>query len=141
MHPNPHVREAVKEVFGALPPKELKNLLLLEPLDYLSMLWLVSRASLIITDSGGLQEEAPSFHTPVIVTRESTERPEGIEKGFIFIAGRKRDRILSLAEKLIEEKHYLKLKGKSNPYGDGKASQRIARIIEEFLSSPSQALT
>jgi len=133
VHLNPNVREAVKEIFGVTPPYYSDSLLLLEPLDYLTMLWLISRAKLIITDSGGLQEEAPSFSTPVIVTREVTERPEGIDEGFIFLLGRDRRRIFDRAMSLMRSNYYRRLENKRNPYGDGKASLRIVDVIKEFL--------
>ncbi len=138
VHPNPNVREAVKDIFGAGPPSELGNLTLALPVDYLSMLWLISKARLIITDSGGIQEEAPSFATPVLVVRDHTERPEGIESGFLYIAGRTYRKIVNISREILNDPEvHKRLSERPNPYGDGKASKRIVDVLLRSLREGS----
>jgi UDP-N-acetylglucosamine 2-epimerase (non-hydrolysing) len=111
---------------------------LIEPVDFQTLLYLESKARLIITDSGGIQEEAPSFCTPVVVTREHTERAEGIDAGFAKLAGTSESYIEKLSKDFLNNQNIRsQLRGKSNPYGDGHATQRILNIlkskpIEEF---------
>ncbi len=131
VHPNPNVRHAVRET--ALD--NTANIILLEPVDYLTMLKLISEAKLIITDSGGLQEEAPSFNTPVLVTREKTERPEGIEIGVLRIVGTDTERIIGETKAILEDDTiHERLAEKPNPYGDGRASVRILEYLQRTLS-------
>ena len=133
VHLNPEVR---KVVFGALDA--LPNLRLIEPVDFESNLYLQSQCALIITDSGGIQEEAPSFGVPTVVLREHTERGEGIAAGFATLAGTNTQAIINTAEKYLMNAAGLQsLKLKPNPYGDGLASQRIisallGRQVEPF---------
>ena len=124
VHLNPLVREHVGHRLSGL-----ENVFLTDPLPYDEMLYLMQKSRLIISDSGGIQEEAPSFGTPVIVTRDHTERPEGVEAGFTFLAGADPDRIRSLFINLISESTYREIR--PNPYGKGDAAASIVSIIEK----------
>lgn len=125
VHLNPNVRKPVFEIL-----KGIKNIYLIEPLDYPEFIWLMEKSYLILTDSGGIQEEAPSLGKPVLVMRDVTEREEGIEAGVVKLIGTKTDRIVSEITKLINnEQEYKKMAKAINPYGDGKASDRILRIV------------
>jgi UDP-N-acetylglucosamine 2-epimerase len=126
VHKNPAVREIADEILGNCPRVHL-----LEPLDAEEMHNLMDRSYLVMTDSGGLQEEAPSLGKPVLVLRNETERPEAIEFGTLKLAGTDKDNIIKLAEELLNDKaEYNKMANAVNPYGDGRASQRI---IESLL--------
>ncbi len=130
VHYNPNVRDVAFRILSDL--KEL--VYLIDPVDYLTMLALIKNAKLIITDSGGIQEEAPTFKTPVFVVRNVTERPEGIDDGFIFIASNNKNKIIDTVLKNFDKKQELIKSNKLNPYGDGFASKRIFDIIsKEFL--------
>lgn len=121
VHKNPVVRKAVKEVLGGV-----KNVQLIEPLEYEPFVHLMKASYLILTDSGGVQEEAPSLGKPVLILREVTERPEGVAAGVAKLVGVKSDKIKFETEKLLENKvEYEKMACSKNPYGDGKASERI----------------
>lgn len=125
IHPNPNIKDSI--------PDDLFNhskIYLIEPLNYPSMIWLMSKVSLIISDSGGIQEEAPSFGVPVIVTRETTERVEGFEQGTSFLFG-KNDDLTQMAKNLLKENKSQKA---PNPYGDGQASKRIVAYINQYFS-------
>lgn len=125
MHLNPKVREIAYRVFG-----DMKNVHLIEPLDYLPFTNLMAKCFLIVTDSGGVQEEAPSLGKPVLVVRRETERPEGIEAGTAKLVGTDRDVIFSEINVLINnEEEYKKMAYAVNPYGDGKAAQYIKEAI------------
>lgn len=125
VHLNPNVREPV---FSML--KGISNIHLIEPLDYPDFVWLMDKSYLILTDSGGVQEEAPSLGKPVLVLRDITERTEGIEAGTARLAGTDANRITNAAIKLLDdEKEYRKMAKAINPYGDGRASGRIARAL------------
>lgn len=125
MHMNPNVRKPVTEILGALD-----NVHLIEPLDYLSFLYMMRRSYLIMTDSGGVQEEAPSLGKPVIVMRDTTERPEAVDAGTVLLVGTETDAMASAAERLLDDAaFYDKMAHSVNPYGDGKASRRIAEIV------------
>ena len=114
----------------------MKNIHLIEPLDYFSFVWLMNQSYLILTDSGGIQEESPSLGKPVLIMRRTTERPEGIEAGTAKLIGTDRKRIFYETMKLLEnEKLYQKMAKTTNPYGDGKASERISERIYEVLIS------
>ncbi len=129
-HLNPNVQKAIDEagVRGS------ERITIIPPADYLTMLWLISKAKLIITDSGGIQEEAPSFYTPVLVTRNVTERPEGVSIGVIKVVGTEKSRIIEEALRIIEDRGiHERLKNYPNPYGDGKASHRIVEALLEDL--------
>ena len=120
------VREPVGEVLSNLP-----NVSLIEPLDYVSMVQLMKRSAMILTDSGGIQEEAPSLGTPTLVLRDTTERPEGLASGLVKLVGTRRETIVAAAVPLLES-HRGPESGTPapNPYGDGQAA---ARIVEALL--------
>lgn len=125
VHLNPNVQRPVKKILN-----NINNIHLIEPLDYFSFVWLMNQAYLILTDSGGIQEEAPILGKPVLVMRKTTERPEGIKAGTAKLIGVDREKIFSETMKLLRDKNlYQKMAKASNPYGDGKAAQRIVNII------------
>lgn len=130
VHLNPNVRKPVYEILS-----DKKNIHLIEPLDYLPFISLMNNSKLILTDSGGIQEEAPSLGKPVLVMRGTSERPEGIDAGTAKLVGVKRDEIVSQTKKLLlDNNEYIKMANVVNPYGDGKASERIAEIIFSELN-------
>lgn len=121
VHLNPNVLAAAQEVLA-----DRANVHLIEPQEYLPFVYLMRRASLIITDSGGVQEEAPSLGKPVLVTRDKTERPEAVEAGTVLLLGTDREKIVKEAERLLDDEHaYRDMSFAHNPYGDGKAVERI----------------
>ncbi len=125
VHLNPNVRKPVKEILHGLA-----NVSLIEPVDYLSIVNLMKRAHLILTDSGGIQEEAPSLRVPVLVMREKTERPEGVEAGVVRLVGTRREQIVSQAKVLLEDAAARAAMATGrNPYGDGKAASRIVSAL------------
>ena len=126
VHPNPNVMEPVFRLLG-----QVANVHLIEPLEYLSFVNLMSRAHFIITDSGGVQEEAPSLGKPVLVMRENTERPEAVAAGTVLMVGVDEARIYDEAVRLLNDsQHYERMSAAHNPYGDGKAAARIVAVIE-----------
>jgi len=130
VHLNPVVRELAAEVLG-----EDSRIHLIEPLEVVDFHNFASRAHLILTDSGGVQEEAPSLGVPVLVLRDTTERPEGIEAGTLKLAGVKEETIYHLAKELLtNEEEYRRMSKASNPYGDGLASKRIADAIKSYFN-------
>lgn len=125
VHLNPCVREPVHRILSSS-----KNIFLLEPLDYLPFVYLMTKSYIILTDSGGIQEEAPSLGKPVLVMRDTTERPEAVEAGTVRLIGTKRTKIIQeLLLLLDDEKRYESMAVAHNPYGDGKASERIVDIL------------
>ena len=127
MHMNPNVRKPVTDILG-----HLENVHLIEPLDYLSFLYMMRKSFLIMTDSGGVQEEAPSLGKPVIVMRDTTERPEAVEAGTVILAGTETEAMASAAERLLDDPDfYHRMAHAVNPYGDGLASKRIASLLAE----------
>ncbi|WP_299189754.1 non-hydrolyzing UDP-N-acetylglucosamine 2-epimerase [uncultured Campylobacter sp.] len=129
VHLNPNVQKPVKKILSDLP-----NIFLMDPLEYDAFVYLMSKAYMIITDSGGIQEEAPSLCKPVLVTRNRTERPEGIEAGCVRLVGTKRENIVKEAQKLLNSKdEYDKMSQSISPYGDGKACRRILDFLKETL--------
>lgn len=129
VHLNPNVQQPVVELLSGI-----SNIHLIEPLDYPSFVWMMSNSYFIITDSGGVQEEAPSLGKPVLVMRNTTERPEAVEAGTVILVGTDSQKIVSEAEKLLNnDEEYNKMKQKHNPYGDGKASQRIREFLENTI--------
>jgi UDP-N-acetylglucosamine 2-epimerase (non-hydrolysing) len=129
VHLNPNVRKPVNEILSNLP-----NVHLLEPLDYPSLLWLMNKSYLVLTDSGGIQEEAPSLGKPVLVMRDVTERKEGIEAGTAKLVGTNTDTIYNETKILLERPAvYNEMAQKKNPYGDGTTSKLIAEILKEHL--------
>ncbi|NKE04595.1 non-hydrolyzing UDP-N-acetylglucosamine 2-epimerase [Mesobacillus selenatarsenatis] len=129
VHLNPVVRELADEVLGNDP-----RIHLIEPLDVIDFHNFASRAHLILTDSGGVQEEAPSLGVPVLVLRDTTERPEGIEAGTLKLAGNEEQPIYEMATELLtDQEAYEKMAKASNPYGDGRASERICEAIRYYF--------
>lgn len=125
VHLNPNVQEPVNRILKGVP-----HVTLLKPLDYLPMVHLMKHAKLILTDSGGLQEEAPSFGIPVLVLRETTERPEGVEAGTLKLVGTDTRKIVDEANRLLDDPDaYAKMAKAANPYGDGHASERIIAAL------------
>lgn len=130
MHLNPNVREPIHKVFGD-NLKKFNNLFFIEPLEYLSFVYLMEKSTIIITDSGGIQEEAPGLGKPVLVMRNTTERPEAIDAGTVKLVGTDCNRIVSEVSELLNNKvKYLKMSQAVNPYGDGLASKRIVNYLK-----------
>lgn len=130
MHLNPNVREPIHEVFN---DDKKENLHLIEPLDYLPFVYLMEKSRLILTDSGGIQEEAPSLGKPVLVMRDTTERPEALEAGTVRLVGTDYGRIVSEASRLLSDgSYYYSMSAKINPYGDGRACERIVEKMFEI---------
>jgi UDP-N-acetylglucosamine 2-epimerase (non-hydrolysing) len=128
VHLNPNVQEPVFSVLGGR-----ENIHLIAPLDYAPFVFAMGGARLIITDSGGVQEEAPSFGKPVLVTRETTERPEAVEAGTVLLVGTDKQRIITETKRLLaDQAYYRQMADKENPYGDGKAADRIRQILHGF---------
>lgn len=123
VHLNPNVQDIVFKMLSGI-----KNIHLIEPLDYPAFIWLMSKSSLIISDSGGIQEEAPSLNIPVLVTRETTERDEGIKAGYSFLVGTDKEKIVLKTNELLNS--FNGFENKENPYGDGKASEKIVHFIK-----------
>lgn len=129
MHLNPNVRKPIHEVFG----EELSrpNFFFIEPLQYLEFVHLMSKANIVLTDSGGIQEEAPGLGKPVLVMRDTTERPEALTSGTVHLVGTDYNKIVNEASTLLEDEDaYNKMSQAINPYGDGKACDRIVRILK-----------
>ncbi len=125
VHLNPEVARPVQAILGDLP-----RVVLLGPVEYLAMVWLLDRAHLVLTDSGGIQEEAPTFAIPVLVLRDTTERPEMVEAGGALVVGADRERIVAAASDLLaSDTAHAALRPHRNPFGDGKAGQRIADAL------------
>ena len=132
VHPNPSVRGPVERLLGALADVHL-----VEPLEYLSFVALMKRSHLIVSDSGGVQEEAPALGVPVLVTRETTERPEALEAGTVLLVGTDAARIVAEAGRLLDDPaHHRAMSGARNPFGDGHACERI---VEDLLGGPPGA--
>ena len=129
VHLNPNVQRPVHEILG-----QVARVHLIRPVDYLQFVYLMDRSYLIITDSGGIQEEAPSLHKPVLVTRETTERPEAVEAGLARLVGTCRERIIAEADTLLRDPDaYARMSQGVNPYGTGQAGQMIATILQSML--------
>lgn len=127
MHLNPNVRKPITEVFGEKPAE---NMFFIEPLDYLPFVFMMEKSDIVLTDSGGIQEEAPGLGKPVLVMRDTTERPEALEAGTVKLVGTNYDKIVSEVSKLLDDQVYYNQMSKAiNPYGDGMACKRI---IEKF---------
>lgn len=128
MHLNPNVRKPIREVFGAHPAK---NLYFIEPLDYLDFVFLMEKSYLVLTDSGGIQEEAPGLGKPVLVMRDTTERPEAVEAGTVKLVGTDHDLIVRETSRLLDDRTYYETMSHAvNPYGDGKACPRIVEKLK-----------
>ena len=125
MHLNPNVRKPIHEVFGE-NLEGLGNMFFIEPLEYLSFVYLMEKSTIVLTDSGGIQEEAPGLGKPVLVMRDTTERPEALEAGTVKLVGTDYDKIVNEVSALLDNpSHYEKMSKAVNPYGDGKACERI----------------
>jgi UDP-N-acetylglucosamine 2-epimerase (non-hydrolysing) len=133
MHLNPNVRRPIHEVFGE-DLSVYPNFYFIEPLQYITFVYLMEKSYLVLTDSGGIQEEAPGLGKPVLVMRNTTERPEALAAGTVKLVGTNYNLIVSEVSRLIEDvDYYNKISKVSNPYGDGNASQRIADKLVESL--------
>jgi UDP-N-acetylglucosamine 2-epimerase (non-hydrolysing) len=129
VHLNPNVQEPVQRLLG-----DVAHVTLLPPLDYLPLVHLEKRASLVVTDSGGIQEEAPAFGVPVLVLREVTERPEGVEAGTLKLVGTNTERIVAEAKRLLDDPQaYASMAKAANPFGDGQAARRIVDFLLETV--------
>lgn len=129
MHLNPNVRKPIHEVFGE-DLTAYKNFFFIEPLQYLEFVYLMEKSTVVLTDSGGIQEEAPGLGKPVLVMRNTTERPEALSAGTVKLVGTDHDLIVSEVSQLLEDKaYYDKMSHAVNPYGDGKACGRIAKAL------------
>ncbi len=137
VHLNPNVRQPVMSRLGGLG-----NVHLLEPMDYEPFALMMKHCYLVLTDSGGIQEEAPSLGKPVLVMRESTERPEALEAGTVLLVGTDAARIVSECDRLLTEpEHYRQMSEAHNPYGDGLAAQRIADVLEQWSIAEGHHVT
>lgn len=127
VHLNPHVQEPVKKILSGI-----KNIFLIDPLSYPSFVWAMDKSYIIITDSGGVQEEAPSLGKPVLVMRDTTERPEAVAAGTVILVGTNRKKIVEEALKLMDDySYYHSMSRIENPYGDGHASNKIVEFLKE----------
>jgi len=130
VHPNPNVREPVRRILAGHP-----RVRLLEPLDYVAFAHLLARADLVLTDSGGIQEEAPTLGKPVLVMRDATERPEAVEAGVVELVGTDEERIVAAAARLLDDPlAYARMARAVSPYGDGRASERIVAFLAARLA-------
>lgn len=133
MHLNPNVRKPIREVFGKSIPE---NMFFIEPLDYLPFVYLLSRSFLVLTDSGGIQEEAPSLGKPVLVMRDTTERPEALDAGTVKLVGTDFGKITEYVSILLnDDKYYSSMSMAVNPYGDGLASSRIIDVLKVWAGN------
>lgn len=131
MHLNPNVRKPIHEVFGE-DLSNLGNMFFIEPLQYLEFVYLMEKATIVLTDSGGIQEEAPGLGKPVLVMRDTTERPEALASGTVHLIGTDYQKIMDEVSTLLEdEQAYEKMSKAVNPYGDGKACERIVEILKK----------
>lgn len=131
MHLNPNVRKPIHEVFGE-DLSNLGNMFFIEPLQYLEFVYLMEKATIVLTDSGGIQEEAPGLGKPVLVMRDTTERPEALARGTVHLVGTDYQKIMDEVSTLLEDENaYEKMSKAVNPYGDGKACERIVKILAE----------
>ncbi len=136
MHLNPNVRKPIKEVFGE-DLTAYKNFFFIEPLQYLEFVYLMEKSTIVLTDSGGIQEEAPGLGKPVLVMRDTTERPEALESGTVHLVGTNHDLIVSEVSTLLENRDaYERMSKAVNPYGDGKACGRIVSVLNSKSADP-----
>lgn len=133
VHPNPNVKAIAEDYF-----KDNENVILIEPLDYSTFIWVLNLSYLVITDSGGIQEEAPSLGKPVLVIRDTTERPEAVNAGTVILVGSNKVDLLQNVNKLLDEQEfYNQMSSIINPYGDGFASERIIEVLMN-INQPSE---
>lgn len=131
MHLNPNVRKPINEIFSE---QHFTNLFFIEPLEYLSFVYLMEKSTIVLTDSGGIQEEAPGLGKPVLVMRDTTERPEALEAGTVKLVGTDCKKIVSEVSVLLDdEAYYMEMSNAINPYGDGMASNRIYDFLSQVL--------
>lgn len=129
MHLNPNVRKPIREVFGE---EQLANMFFIEPLEYLSFVYLMEKSAIVLTDSGGIQEEAPGLGKPVLVMRDTTERPEALEAGTVKLVGTDYEKIVGEVSALLDDQAYYDRMSKAvNPYGDGKTCKRIVNFLDK----------
>lgn len=129
MHLNPNVRKPIHEVFG---DGQLSNMFFIEPLEYLSFVYLMEKCTIVLTDSGGIQEEAPGLGKPVLVMRDTTERPEALDAGTVKLVGTNFEKIVREISALLDNQEYYKqMSQATNPYGDGKACKRIKEVLNK----------
>jgi UDP-N-acetylglucosamine 2-epimerase (non-hydrolysing) len=137
VHHNPRVRDPAQLILGRIPNVELHD-----PFDYPELLRYLKRARIVLTDSGGIQEEAPAFGTPVLILREKTERPEGVEAGVARLIGVEPETIVSAATELLTDTAvYESMATATNPYGDGRAAERIVAVLAGERFKPFEATT
>lgn len=130
MHLNPNVRKPISEILGESHRETLMNVFLIEPLDYLPFVYLMNHSSIVLTDSGGIQEEAPGLGKPVLVMRDTTERPEALDAGTVKLVGTNYNSIVENVSGLLDDNElYQKMSKAQNPYGNGKTSQLIVNIL------------
>ena len=130
MHLNPNVRKPIHKVFGG-DLSTLSNMFFIEPLEYLSFVYLMEQSSIVLTDSGGIQEEAPGLGKPVLVMRDTTERPEALEAGTVKLVGTNYEMIVNEVSLLIDDENAYEMMSKAvNPYGDGLACRRIVNTLK-----------
>ena len=130
VHLNPHVKGPIYAIIGKIP-----NIKLIKPLTYPAFVWLMNQSYLIITDSGGVQEEAPSLGKPVLVMRDTTERPEAVDVGTVILVGTDKDKIITECNDLLSNiERYQQMSALHNPYGDGKSSERIVKILKNEIN-------
>lgn len=131
MHLNPNVRKPINEIFSE---QNFTNLFFIEPLEYLSFVFLMEKSTIVLTDSGGIQEEAPGLGKPVLVMRDTTERPEALEAGTVKLVGTDGEKIVSEVSMLLDDQaYYMEMSNAINPYGDGMASNRIYDFLSQVL--------
>lgn len=129
VHLNPVIKDVVEEILG-----NIEDVLIIDPLSYENFIWLLNKSKILLTDSGGVQEEAPSLGIPVLLLRNETERPEGVKAGTVKIVGNKKNIIIETTSELIENKiKYEKMSNSKNPYGDGLSAQRINKFLNENI--------
>ena len=127
MHLNPNVRKPIAEVFGN---QVGANMFFIEPLEYLNFVYLMEKCTIVLTDSGGIQEEAPGLGKPVLVMRDTTERPEAVDAGTVKLVGTNYQKIVDNVSQLLDDLEYYNTMSKAvNPYGDGKACERIVNQL------------
>ena len=137
VHPNPVVKNAASEILG-----DSDNIVLTEPLNYRDLIYLLKNCFFAVTDSGGIQEEAPCLRIPVVVMRDRTERPEGVALGCCALTGNDRTRIVAVTKRVLSsDAAYRAMQCTKNPYGDGRASERIVRIVKQWAKRDSTKRT
>ena len=130
MHLNPNVRKPIYEVFGE---EHMSNIFFIEPLEYLPFVYLMAKSTIILTDSGGIQEEAPGLGKPVLVMRDTTERPEALEAGTVKLVGTNYEKIVNSVSALLDDNsNYNSMSQAINPYGDGLSAKRITEFLIEL---------